>query len=74
MVDRFALDTSDSDPLVGDWLTALVHLLRAAVIEVVRARDDGLAAGDPGSPLDDRLADRRLEVLAERPVDPPMLV
>lgn len=74
MVDRFALDTSDGDPLVGDWLTALVHLLRAAMIEVVRARDDGLATGGPAASLEDRLADRRLEVLAERPVDAPLAV
>ena len=72
MLDRFTLDTSHSDPLVGDWLTAAVRLLKAPIVAVIRDRDRALGLPDtapPGVPPPlSRLGDRAVEILAERPV------
>lgn len=68
LLHRFTLDTARRDPLIGDWLTAAVHLLRGPIIAVILDRDAALGVAGTEPPPASRLADRQLEVLAERPV------
>ncbi len=69
LLDRFRLHTGDGDPLIGDWLTAVVGLLRGPIVSVIRGRDAALSLqGETPPPA--RLADRTLETLAEQTVTP----
>lgn len=59
---RFDLCDSPVDPLLGQWLTAAIHLCQAPIAVLLRTRDAALDAGLSGE-------DRTAEVLSEQPID-----
>ncbi len=56
---QFDLSDAPGDPLVGRWLTALVHLARRDIVALLNARDAVCAAPE----------DRAAEILSSGPID-----
>lgn len=59
---RFDLRGPDGDPLVNDWLTAMVGLSRGDLAELLRQRDAVLEAGDMTG------EDRSVEITSMMPI------
>jgi hypothetical protein len=59
---RFDLRGPDGDPLVNDWLTAMVGLCRGDIASLLSERDRALAARDPTG------EDRSVEVTSLKPI------
>jgi hypothetical protein len=57
--DQFDVSDAPGDPLVGRWLTALIHLARRDIMALITARDAANAAPE----------DRSAEVLSSAPID-----
>lgn len=58
----------DGDPLVNDWLTAMLHASRASLAALLAERDALLLAHDPAG------EDRAVEVVAQSPIDLDLLL
>ncbi len=62
-LDRFDMRGQNGDPLVNDWLTAMVAVSRQQIHRQLRLRDQVLMAKDPSG------EDRSIEVTGIDPID-----
>jgi hypothetical protein len=67
-IDGFDLTDADGDPLVNNWLTAMVHLARPVIHGLLAERDVKLSAANWDG------EERGLEVISTEPIDLQALV
>jgi hypothetical protein len=68
VIDGFDLTDADGDPLVNSWLTAMVHLAKPEIDELIAERDAKLSAANWDG------EERSLEVISSRLIDLQTLV
>jgi hypothetical protein len=68
VIDGFDLTDADGDPLVNNWLTAMVHLAKPMISTLLVERDERLAASSWDG------EDRTLEVISSAAIDLQALV
>jgi hypothetical protein len=68
VIDGFDLTDAEGDPLVNSWLTAMVHLAKPMINNLLAERDERLAASNWDG------EDRTLEVISIAPIDLQALV
>lgn len=69
MLEGFTIDHARPSWPVNRWLTALVHLYREEIIDLLAKRDAAMTCFQNENVGADCFEDRRLEVLSERPIN-----
>lgn len=64
MLDRFDMDVARPNWLVNRWVTAMAHLFRLQVIDLLRERDARLKSWSKAHRGADIFEDRRLEIIS----------
>lgn len=68
-LNRYRMEHAYPSWLVNRWITALLHLLRPHIEQLLWARDVAIRTVADGCTLEDVLADRRREVITWMPLD-----
>ena len=69
LLDRFDITTEAPSPELNRWVTAVVHIFRPQIVDLIRARDAAIAGFARAHPDSDVYEDRDLQVTSEINVD-----
>lgn len=69
LLDRFDVTREEPSPALNRWVSAVVHMFKPQIADLLRARDARVADYKAAHPESDVLEDRALRVTSEMPVD-----
>lgn len=69
LLDRFVIDLAKPSWPLNRWITAMFILFRKDIEELIRERDDAVAAWQQAHPNSDVFEDRGLEITSARSID-----
>ena len=69
MLAKFDMTCAAPSPTLNRWVSAVIRMFRPQIADLLRARDERIAAFRVAHPDNDVLEDRALQVTSELPVD-----
>jgi hypothetical protein len=69
MLDGFDMTQEQPSAALNRWISAIVHMFRPQIVDLVRARDARIRKFKAAHPESDVFEDRALQITSEMPVD-----